>query len=135
MFETHDGRLHTIKLYWYIEALKSGQFPVRWTETANNRYGYPIFNFYYPLLFLLGTAPNLLGLSLVSSLKLVLVSTYLLSGILSYLFLREWFGRHASFAGAILYQFAPYRFVSLFVTGRWAESISFAFIPLFFFHI
>lgn len=130
MFETHDGRLHIIKLYWFSEALKSGHFPVRWTETANHQYGYPIFIFYYPLLYYAASIPMLAGISLVDSAKIVLVGSFLLSGVFFYLFLREWVGRIPALTGAVISVFAPYRFISLYVTGRWGESFSFAMVPL-----
>lgn len=132
LFETHDGRLHVTKLQWFVEALRQGHFPVRWTETANHQYGYPIFIFYYPLLFYLGSLFVVLGSSIVAAFKILLVSTYILSGLLMFRLLREWFSPISSWVGAILYLFAPYRFVSMYVTGRWAESVSFAVIPLVF---
>ena len=132
LFETHDGRLHITKLQWFVEALRQGHIPVRWTETANHQYGYPIFMFYYPLLFYLGSLFVVLGWSLTAAFKILLVSTFILSGLFMYRFLREWFSSLSSWAGAVLYLFAPYRFVSMYVTGRWAESVSFAVIPLVF---
>jgi len=130
MFEAHDGRLHIIRLHWFDQELKSGQFPVRWSETANHRYGYPIFNFYYPWLYYSGEFFHLMGLTLVDSMKLVLGLAFIGSGIAMYLFLRLWVGRLSAITGSILYIYAPFRFVSMFVTGRWAESLVFLALPV-----
>lgn len=130
LFEAHDGRLHVIRLHWFDQELKSGQFPVRWSETANHRYGYPIFNFYYPLLYYSAELFHLAGLALVDSIKLVLGLSFIGSGIVMYLFLRLWVGQFGALAGSILYIYAPFRFVSMYVTGRWAESLVFLALPV-----
>ncbi|MEK7111580.1 MAG: 6-pyruvoyl-tetrahydropterin synthase-related protein [Patescibacteria group bacterium] len=130
MFEAHDGRLHIIRLHWFDQELKSGQFPVRWSETANHLYGYPIFNFYYPGLYYSSELFHLMGLTLVDSMKLVLGLAFIGSGVAMYLFLRLWVGRFSAITGSILYIYAPFRFVSMFVTGRWAESLVFLTLPV-----
>lgn len=135
LFETHDGRLHVIRLYWFDEELRSGQFPIRWSETANHRYGYPIFNFYYPLLYYLGEIFHLTGLSLVDAFKSLLALAYVASGVAMYTFLRLHRSQFPALVGSILYLYAPFRFVSMYVTGRWAESLVFLALPLAFFGI
>ncbi len=128
LFETHDGRLHVIRLFWFDEELRSGQFPVRWSETANHRYGYPVFNFYYPFFYLVAESVHLIGFSLVDALKIVAAGSFLLSGIAAYFWLKTFAGRWPALAGSVVFLLAPYRLELLFVMGRWAES--FAFLPL-----
>ena len=118
MFEAHDGRLHIIRLHWFDQELKSGQFPVRWSETANHLYGYPIFNFYYPGLYYSSELFHLMGLTLVDSMKLVLGLAFIGSGVAMYLFLRLWVGRFSAITGSILYIYAPFRFVSNVCDGK-----------------
>jgi hypothetical protein len=76
LFETHDGRLHVVRSFWFDEELRSGQFPIRWSETANHRFGYPVFNFYYLLFYLTAEAAHLVGFSLVDSLKIVVAGSF-----------------------------------------------------------
>ncbi|MDZ7586588.1 MAG: hypothetical protein U0946_02440, partial [Patescibacteria group bacterium] len=71
-YKSHDGELHLARIAAYSQALKQGQFPVRWAANLNYNYGYPIFNFVYPLPYLLASGFNLAGLGLADSLKLVL---------------------------------------------------------------
>lgn len=128
LFETHDGRLHIARLFWFDEEIRSGQFPVRWSEIANHQYGYPLFIFYYPAFYLLAETVHLTGFSLVDSIKIVVGGSFLLSGIAAYYWLKTFSGRWAALAGATVFLLAPYRLELLFVMGRWAESL--AFLPL-----
>lgn len=46
---THDGENHLARFANYKIALREGQFPPRWAPNLMNRYGYPVFNYNYPL--------------------------------------------------------------------------------------
>ncbi len=46
---THDGENHLARFANYKLALKEGQFPPRFAPNLLNRYGYPVFNYNYPL--------------------------------------------------------------------------------------
>lgn len=132
-FESHDGSFHLVRLFHFYESLKQGHFPVRWSEGLNNNYGYPIFNFVYPLLYYLGSLIHWLGFSLGGTLKIIIAISFIFSGIFIYLWLKEFFKRIPAFLGAIFYIYAPYRFVSAYVSGRMGEVTAYIFIPLCFY--
>lgn len=46
---THDGENHLARFANYKIALKEGQLPPRFAPNLQNRYGYPVFNYNYPL--------------------------------------------------------------------------------------
>jgi hypothetical protein len=46
---THDGENHLARFANYKVALKEGQFPPRFAPNLMNHYGYPVFNYNYPL--------------------------------------------------------------------------------------
>ena len=46
---THDGQLHLTRMAQYYLSIKEGQIPPRLAGQLNNSYGYPVFNFNYPL--------------------------------------------------------------------------------------
>lgn len=73
---------------------------------------------------------HFLGFSFVDAVKLVFACAFILSGITMYLWLREFLGENAGVIGAILYNFAPYRFVDLYVRGAIGEHVAFVFPPL-----
>lgn len=118
-------------LHQMVRSLSLGQFPPRWAPDFTYGYGYPFFNFYYHLPFYLGAIFHFLfGLNLVWSLKLVFLLSLPLSGLTFYFMMRRWFGRLASFTGAIVYLLTPYRAVDVYVRGAVGEMWAFVFIPL-----
>lgn len=129
-FESHDGEWMVIRFTAFHQTLRSGQFPVRFVDRLNNNYGYPVMNFLYPLPFYLAEIPKLLGLGFVDSVKAVFVVSTILSSVLMIVALSQRFSLIASFAGAIIYLFSPYRLVDLYTRGSIGESVAFAIIPL-----
>lgn len=129
-FESHDGEWMVIRFTAFHQALTSGQFPVRYVERLNNNYGYPVFNFLYPLPFYLAEIPKVLGVGFVDSVKIIFVLSTFASVIAMFWALSSIFSKTAAAAGAILYLFIPYRFVDLYVRGSLGENLAFVFAPL-----
>ncbi|HEX8931610.1 MAG TPA: 6-pyruvoyl-tetrahydropterin synthase-related protein, partial [Patescibacteria group bacterium] len=73
---------------------------------------------------------HFLGFSLVDSTKVVFGISFVLSGLTMYLWLRLFLSKPAAFVGSLLYVFAPYRFVDLYVRGALGEHVAFIFPPL-----
>lgn len=122
--------LHMGWLYEMDRVIKLGQIPPRFVPDLSFGFGYPLFNFVFPLPFYIGEIFHLLGFSLVDSIKLVFLISIPLSGIFMYLLLREFIDQTLSLAGAIVYIYAPYRAVDLYVRGAAGELVAFAFLPL-----
>lgn len=129
-FESHDGTWWVIRFSAFHQALRSGQFPVRFVDRLNNNYGYPVFNFTYPLPFYLAEIPKVLGLSFVSSIKVVFVISTLLSTLAMFWALSQKFAIVASLAGSLVYLYIPYRFLDLYVRGSIGENLALAVAPL-----
>src|SRR3972149_7418364 len=72
-FETHDGDWIIIRFSAFHQTLAASQIPVRFVDRLNNNYGYPVFNFLYPLPFYLAEIPKVLGFGFVDSVKIVLI--------------------------------------------------------------
>mgnify|MGYP001558299250 FL=1 len=47
-FQSDDGEWMVIRFSAFHQALRDGQFPVRWLGRLNQEYGYPVANFLYP---------------------------------------------------------------------------------------
>lgn len=130
-WKTHDGHHQVIRLMHFHRGLADGQFPVRWAGSALCGYGYPLFVFTYRLPFWLAEAWYLLSGSLTGSIKATVVGTFLASGLTMY-----WFAhlltasRVAACTAAILYLWAPYRFLDVYVRGALGEAVAFTFVPL-----
>ncbi len=129
-FESHDGEWMVIRFSAFHQTLRSGQFPVRYIERLNNNYGYSVLNFLYPLPFYFSEIPKIIGFNFVDSVKVTFVLSTLISVVAMYWALSQYFTNIASFTGSILYIYAPYRFVDLYVRGSIGENMAFAIVPL-----
>lgn len=128
---TSDGGVHLPRMAAYVKALADGHFPVRWAGDLNYGYGLPLFNFMYPLPYLLSSVFVFLGFGLVPTFKIVLALSFIFSGVFMYLFTREWLGRedHALFI-TLFYQFAPFRLVEIVQRGAVGGIYAYTFFPL-----
>jgi len=127
---THDGLDHVVRIANFYQSLTEGILIPRWAGNLNWGYGHPILMFLYPLPSYITSLFHFFGFSYIDSLKLIFASTYVFSGIFMYLWLKEFLGNKAAIVGSILYLFAPYRFVDLYVRGALGEHVAFTFIPL-----
>lgn len=122
--------MHVAWLYEMDQAIKMGQLPPRFVPDLSFGFGYPLFNFVFPLPFYLGELFHLIGFNLVDSIKVVFLLSVPLSALTMYLFLRQTMGGFLSITGALLYVYTPYRALDLFVRGAIGESLAFVFFPL-----
>ncbi|MBF0490758.1 MAG: hypothetical protein HQL15_09140 [Candidatus Omnitrophica bacterium] len=110
--------------------LGHGQWMVRWVPDLYFGYGYPVFNFYPPVFYMLGALIADLGIGIVMAFNVSMFIVFFLSGCTMYLFARELWGREGGLISAMAYMFAPYHIVDLYVRTTAAETTSFIFLPL-----
>lgn len=127
---THDGQDHVARIANFYRNLTEGNIIPRWAGNLNWGFGHPILMFLYPLPSYFASLFHLLGFSLVDSIKIVFGVSFLLSGVFMFLWLRNFLPAWSGFIGGILYMFAPYRFVDLYVRGAIGEHVAFMFLPL-----
>lgn len=127
---THDGQDHVARIANFCRSLSEGNIIPRWAANLNWGYGHPILMFLYPLSNYLACAVRFLGFSLVDSTKFVFVFGYLFSGIFMFLWISQFWGNLAGLIAGLLYIFAPYRFVNLYVRGAIGENLAFTWLPL-----
>lgn len=132
---THDGQDHIARIANFYQSLSEGNIIPRWAANLNWGYGHPILMFLYPFPSYLASFFHVLGFSLVDSVKLVFGLSYILSGIAMYLWIRNIFGEKAGVLSGLLYMYAPYRFVDLYVRGAIGEHVAFVFAPLIFYFL
>lgn len=133
---TSDGAMHAIRFASYYREIIEGQFPVRWTGQFHYGYGTALFNFVYPLPYLVAFPFIAIGISPVLTLKLSFALTYILAGVGMYLFASRFFKDiRVAFFVTILYQFAPFRLVEMLVRGNLGALYAYAIIPFLFFSI
>lgn len=110
------------------DALRDGQFPVRWVDSLGYGYGYPLFQFYSPLPYSVGGLIYSFGLSPIVATKLMILFGIILGIILFYLSFETIIGAFSATIGAVLFSFVPYHAVQLFVRGSIGEYWAGAFI-------
>lgn len=127
---THDGQDHVARIANFYQSLSEGNIVPRWAENLNWGYGHPILMFLYPLPSYFASIFHFMGFSFIDSVKSVFVFSYILSGVVMYFWVKEFLSKEAGFVAAILYLFAPYRFVEMYVRGDIGEHVAFIFPPL-----
>ena len=127
---THDGQDHVARIANFYQSLSEGNVVPRWAANLNWGYGHPILMFLYPLPSYIASLFHAIGFSFIDSTKLVFAVSYIASIVTMYLWIRAAWGSVAGFTAAILYGFAPYRFVDLYVRGAIGEHVAFIFPPL-----
>lgn len=131
-FPIHDDT-QVSRIYEMGKSLSDGMFPVRWVPDLGYGYGYPIFNFYAPLPYYAGGLITLTGVDPLFSTKTVFAFGFLMSGVFMYLLGRSFWGNLGGIISAILYMYAPYNALNIYVRGDLAEVWGYAFVPLFFY--
>ena len=134
-FITHDGEFNLVRLMHFYNELANGQFPVRWAYGLNYGFGSPLFTFFYPLTYYLGSTIHFFGPDFGSSLKILIGVATVSSVLLMYAWLRRHFGRFAALFGTLIFLYAPFRLLTMYVTGSYGVLLSLMFLPLIFLSI
>ena len=129
-FPVHDDTQQA-RIFVMSQELKNHQFPVRLVADLGYGFGYPIFNFYAPLPYYLGSLFYISGFDLLTSTNLMYLSAFLLAGVSMYFLAFRLNGRYAGIAAAVLYLYAPYHALNLYVRGAAGELYAYAFLPLY----
>ena len=104
-FPIHDNT-QVVRVQQMASALQDGQFPVRWVRDLGYGYGYPLFNFYAPLVYYVGAFFNLIGFNSLIATKMMMGLGVLLAGVFMYFLAREFWGKIGGIAAALFYVYA-----------------------------
>jgi len=114
----------------FHQALNDGQFPPRWASHFFGNIGSPVLMLNYHLPYFVADGFVRLGFSFFDAFKLTLGLSFVLSGVFMFFALKKMFSASAALTGSLLYMWAPYRFVDLYVRAAFGESFSFIFPPI-----
>lgn len=119
---THDGENHIVRFANYYLALKEGQFPPRLAPNLMNHYGYPVFNYNYPLANILSIPFSVLGVNYATTFKIEMVSAVFLTLLAAWVFIRQkgFSLKVSAFAVAVL-AVTPYLLSNLAIRGNIGE--------------
>lgn len=128
-FQSDDGEWMVIRFSSFFQSLREGQFPVRFLSRLNYGYGYPVADFLYPGFMYLGVPIHLLGVSFVNTIKIILGSSMVLSGVFTFLWLKKLFNQESAFFGSLFYVYAPYHLYDLTRRGSVGEVLALSVLP------
>lgn len=115
----------------YTKCVQTNVFPCRWAPDAGLGFGEPVFSFYSHVPFFLGALGTQLVGSSIDSLKFVFAFSLFGSAITMFLLARSvWKNNWSAFASCIMYLYAPYRAVDVWVRGALPEAFAFVLLPL-----
>jgi hypothetical protein len=127
---THDGHHHIFRLYALDGTLRGGAFWPRWLPQMAFGYGFPIFNFYAPLVYYIGEWFHVFGLGFLNTFRLLIALGFILPAWAFYAFGRTQFSRLGAFIGALVYTYATYHVGDGYVRAALPEHWAFLYPPL-----
>lgn len=130
-FPIHDNE-QIARVYELHQEVINGQLPPRLAPDLGFGYDYPLFNFYPSFAYYIAEIFHLLGFSYIVSTKLMIAFGFIGSAIAMYAFAREYYTKLGSVISAVLYTYASYHSIDVYVRGDLAEFSSFIFLPAIF---
>ena len=129
-FSHHDD-LQVMRVYEMRKCLSDFQIPCRWVPDMGYGNGFPLFNFYGVFPYYIGALFSFFT-GYVWAAKILFLIPAIFGGISMYFLGKEIFGKNGGVVAGVLYLFAPYRALDLYVRGAIAESFALAIVPLVF---
>ncbi|MEZ4709778.1 MAG: 6-pyruvoyl-tetrahydropterin synthase-related protein [Caldilineaceae bacterium] len=127
----NDARHHIYFLFEFNRLWQDGVWWPRWSPDFTFGYGYPFFNIYGPFSHFVAELLLYYGkLSYTGAIKTVFGLSILGSAAAMYAYVRTWAGRQAALCAALVYVYAPYHLLNLYVRANLAESMAFVWLPL-----
>lgn len=127
--KTDDGDWMVVRFSAFYQALRDGQFPVRFLGRLNFGYGYPVANFLYPGFMYAAVPLHIFGLNFLNSIKAILGLSMVSSGVFMFFWLRKFFDEQSAFFGSLFYVYSPYHLFDLTKRGSAGELFSLAVFP------
>ncbi|MBE2231952.1 MAG: hypothetical protein IAE85_00500 [Anaerolinea sp.] len=133
-FDAHDADHSVFFLVEFDKAIRDGALWPRWGPDHALGYGYPLWLLYAPLAYYVAEGFHLLGLGFTAAVKAAWALGFLFGGWGMFLLLRRWFGRGpagraAALVGGLLYVYAPYHLLTIYVRAAFAEFSALAWFP------
>lgn len=128
-FVTDDGDWMVIRFSAFYQTLRDGQFPPRFLERLNHGYGYPVANFLYPGFMYMALIFKVVGFNVVDSVKLVLITSLILSAVGAFLWLKNHFTTMPSLIGSLFYLYFPYHLYDVYTRGSVGEVVGLGIMP------
>ena len=130
-FPMHDD-MQAMRLLQIDKCVKDGQFPCRWVPDMGYGYGYPQFNYYAPFPYYIMESVHLLGFSYLDSVKASFIFSVFVGAIGMYILGKKLWGETGAFISTIIFIYAPYRALDMYVRGAVGEFWALSILPFIF---
>lgn len=127
-FTMHDDQ-HVARLYLLDQSINQGTLYPRWVDQLGFGYGYPLFNFYPPLIYYVAEFFRSVGFGYILSIKLMLVVGSIVGSLGVFLFTKRIYGTLAGFSATMLFTLFSYRAITVYVRGAFAEYWALSLVP------
>ncbi len=139
-YTAHDGRHSIFFVTMFDEAIRDGALWPIWAMHHNQGYGYPTFLIQAPLAFYVAEFFVLGGMGITAAVKCTWAVAFLLSGWGMYGWVRHWAacvvpgstahsGALAGLLAGLLYVYAPYHLLDIYVRAALAETMLIGWLP------
>jgi hypothetical protein len=127
---THDGENHLARFASYKQAIREGQFPPRFAPNLFSRYGYPVFNYNYPLANILSLPFSFGHLNYEITFKILAIGAIFLGAGGTWEWLRVIGSqKKGRVVGVLFYIFSPYLFSTILFRGNIGEIFALGLLP------
>jgi hypothetical protein len=126
----HDAPQSVFFFNQFDAALRDGVWYPGWGTDQAWGYGYAIFVFYSPLAYYVAEVFHLLGAGSVEALKWTWALATVGAGLAMYAYGRHVLGRQRGLLAAVVYVYAPYHLLDIYVRAALAEYCAFVWMPL-----
>ncbi len=130
-FPMHDDQ-HIARLHLLHSAITQGNLYPRWVDTLGFGFGYPLFNFYPPLIYYLADFFVILGASYIVAIKLMVIVGIIVGAIGMYKLASKFMTQGSSFVATALFTYFGYRAATIYVRGAFAEFFAMSLLPMVF---
>lgn len=127
-YNMHDD-LQMMRQLQMEKCFLDGQIPCRWVPDMGYGFGFPLFNYYPPLPYLIGELFRVVGFSFVDTVKATFFLAFMLSGIGMYFLAAKLWGRLGGIVSATFYIWAPYHALDIYVRGAMNEAWAMVWFP------
>ncbi|EKD94546.1 MAG: hypothetical protein ACD_26C00034G0081 [uncultured bacterium] len=129
---SHQDDLHIIRVVEMRKCFSDLQIPCRWVPDMGWGNGMPLFNFYGVFTYYFGGIVSYF-IGYLAAAKFLFFIALILGSYGIYLLVEDLLGKYAGLTSAVLYLFAPYKALDIYVRGALTESLALAIIPFVFY--
>lgn len=126
---THDGEYHVIRFYEFDKVLRSGNWYPRWAPDLDFGFGVPLFNYVYPLPNYVASLLHLFNIGFIDGFKYNMIIASILGTFFFFLWAKTIWDELGALLGSVIYTYAPYHFLDIYVRGSVGEVWALALYP------